>query len=221
MRQRRPALSAWEKALRQPGRRPSWIGPLLFWFLVLFALFRASEWWEAQRASRAASRTLPSSRPPTAATPPAVPPAHALVPPLPVRQTPQSPSAPQAQSITKCVTRGGQASYSDASCPGGAQATTVRVQPNLNLADGMSPQAREAVAQSNRDAAEALRQQEQRQAAAAATSSHNSLRECEDLNNAIAYWDAMARHPLPGQTQDWIRQERKQARDRRFRLGCR
>lgn len=45
--------------------------------------------------------------------------------------------------------------------------------------------------------------------------------ECEWLDSQIKHWDSMARQPQGAQTQDWIREQRKQARDRQFRIRCR
>lgn len=43
---------------------------------------------------------------------------------------------------------------------------------------------------------------------------------CKELDKQIARWDAMARQPQTAPTQDWIREQRKQARDRQFVLRC-
>jgi hypothetical protein len=45
--------------------------------------------------------------------------------------------------------------------------------------------------------------------------------ECAALNARVESLDAQARHPQSAQMQDWIRGERKQARDRQFGLRCR
>lgn len=44
--------------------------------------------------------------------------------------------------------------------------------------------------------------------------------ECAGLEATINNFDAQARHPQSGQVQDWIKQQRQQARDRQFRLHC-
>lgn len=44
--------------------------------------------------------------------------------------------------------------------------------------------------------------------------------ECEALDAQVLHWDAMARQPQSGPTQDWIREQRKKARDRQFALRC-
>lgn len=52
--------------------------------------------------------------------------------------------------------------------------------------------------------------------------SHAAMKaECSALEDRIKYLDSMARQPQSAQTQDWIREERKGARDRQVRIPCR
>lgn len=44
--------------------------------------------------------------------------------------------------------------------------------------------------------------------------------ECAGLKDRIVYLDALARQPQTGQTQDRIKEEKKQVRDQQFRLRC-
>ena len=44
--------------------------------------------------------------------------------------------------------------------------------------------------------------------------------ECSALAASIQQYDAMARQPQSGQTQDWITAQRKKARDRQFQIKC-
>lgn len=44
--------------------------------------------------------------------------------------------------------------------------------------------------------------------------------ECKSLDARITQLDAMARQPQGAQMHDWIRSERKQARDRQFEIRC-
>jgi hypothetical protein len=68
--------------------------------------------------------------------------------------------------------------------------------------------------------------QQQRQPAPAGTTTtersaaENRMSECKNLDARITQLDSMARQPQSGQTQDWIRGERKTARDRQFSLRC-
>ena len=50
--------------------------------------------------------------------------------------------------------------------------------------------------------------------------SHSQRHECDQLDARVRYLDAMARQPQSAAMQDWIRGERKMARDRQFRLRC-
>jgi len=45
--------------------------------------------------------------------------------------------------------------------------------------------------------------------------------ECKTLDAQIANYDSMARQPQSAQTQDWIAERRKKARDRQFAIRCR
>lgn len=49
---------------------------------------------------------------------------------------------------------------------------------------------------------------------------HSPRAECDQLDARVRYLDAMARQPQSAAMQDWIRGERKTARDRQFRLRC-
>ena len=44
--------------------------------------------------------------------------------------------------------------------------------------------------------------------------------ECKALDARVMHLDAMARQPQGAQMHDWIRSERKQARDRQFEIRC-
>jgi hypothetical protein len=44
--------------------------------------------------------------------------------------------------------------------------------------------------------------------------------ECRALDARVAQLDAMARAPQSAQTQDWLREQRRAARDRQFAIRC-
>jgi hypothetical protein len=48
----------------------------------------------------------------------------------------------------------------------------------------------------------------------------SKLSECKALDARVVQLDALARQPQSGQMQDWIASQRKEARDRQFRLRC-
>lgn len=111
----------------------------------------------------------------------------------------------------------GAASYSDAPCPAGLRSATVEVRPDSNLADGMTPQAREASAQQNREAAQARAAYER----LAAQQVDRGVQACADIDAQIAWLDAAARQPQGAWSQDRLREQRKQLRDLQFRSRCR
>lgn len=52
------------------------------------------------------------------------------------------------------------------------------------------------------------------------TSAASKQSECKALDARVVHLDALARQPQSGQMQDWISGQRKDARDRQFRLRC-
>jgi hypothetical protein len=93
----------------------------------------------------------------------------------------------------------------------------VAVQPDINLADGMNPRAREASMRENSAVAQEMVAHER----LAAMNVDGSMSECNHLESLITSLDAAARQPLPGYEQDRLRDERKRARDRQFALRSR
>lgn len=127
-------------------------------------------------------------------------------------------SRPRTQQITKCISLAGKAAYQDGACAAGSNAVSVTVQPDGNLADGMSAGARAASAQENSVIAQ--RQAEYERAVALNTSADSPEAVCAGLARAILALDAEARQPLPAREQDRIRAERRGVRDRQFALRC-
>lgn len=212
MHQRRDAVTPWERSLRPRQPAYGWVLPLTVWLAVLVAGYAIAERWlerrEQQRVQRQPARAIvaPSARPPVVA--PAAPPA-----------TPTTQTAPtyRTEQFTKCVSSDGRAGYSDGPCPPGSRATTVNVQPDVNLADGMSPEARAASLRNNSALAIEQQQLAERQVA---RSAGNSASECGQLNALITSIDAAARQPLSGFEQDRLSAEKRRARDRQFALRC-
>lgn len=52
------------------------------------------------------------------------------------------------------------------------------------------------------------------------TSASDRAAECRSLDARVNHLDSLARQPQSGAMQDWIRGERKKARDRQFGLRC-
>lgn len=123
-------------------------------------------------------------------------------------------TAEGARVITKCVVKG-KTSYGDDACPEGAVTTAVVTKQDHNLVAGLS-QSQMAATRPFEEATSSshnLAQVPDTEAAKAA--------ECKAIDAQIASLDAQARQPLSGQMQDYIKQQRKELRDRQFRLGCR
>ena len=123
----------------------------------------------------------------------------------------QNRSAEQAV-ITKCIVQG-KVSYGDGACPVGAIASGVITKNNHNLVAAVKmPLPVQAATQEPPLPMSAQVNPALDYAAIKA--------ECVALEERIKYLDSLARQPQSGQTQDWIRSERKKARDRQFGIRC-
>jgi cytoskeletal protein RodZ len=208
MHERREAMTAWERGLR-PKRERHWVLWLVLSVLLVFLLYRGAEWLLTQRSPR-------PQQPPAVQSP--------VVPPLATgRSTAPAPSsaprgaaAPDTFEVTKCLTPSGKAAYSDGPCPEGSRVTTVRLRRDMNLADGMSVEEREA---SNRNSA-AIAVQQQQYERQVARNVDNTMAECSQLEAHIKWIDTVARQPQGAYSQDWLRNERQATRDLQFRLHC-
>lgn len=93
----------------------------------------------------------------------------------------------------------------------------ISVQPAINLADGMSVEAREASIQHSRSLAIESSQREVRMAQSNHVSGSN---ECTELQIQIAWIDSAARLPQSAPTQDRLSEDKRQLRARQFSLRC-
>jgi hypothetical protein len=125
-------------------------------------------------------------------------------------------AVPPVEIVTKCMTRGGRAVYSDSSCPDRTTAGSVAIHPEINLADGMSLAARAASLRDNAEVAQQLAAHERR----VAMNVDRAVAECASLEAAITGLDAEARRPLSAFQQDRIKDERAWVRNRQFALRC-
>ncbi len=130
---------------------------------------------------------------------------------------PDPASAPRVQRFSKCTSASGAIAYSDGACPIGTRAAQVAVQPDSNLADGMTDDARQASLNRNSVIAQSVAEHERRMAMNVDTP--NSA--CADFKALIASIDAAARQPQPAFEQDRLKDERRRANDRMFALHCR
>ena len=116
--------------------------------------------------------------------------------------------------ITKCVVNG-RTSYGDAACPQGSVSSQVTTRANHNLMAAVRP-----TAASPTEATATTQHIIQVQTSSISDAAVKKT-ECDWLDSQIKHWDSMARQPQGAQMQDWIREQRKQARDRQFRIRCR
>ena len=178
----------------------NWLLKILILIAVVYLGFKLVDWLENSRQpSRAIETVYPKAeQSPSKAT--GIPPA-------------QSPTV-QSNVVTKCVAQA-KVSYSDGGCPAGAITSKVATNTNQNLmAAAKVPIAAEAT---NPEQPLPLPMSAQVNPGAA----YAALKaECAELEARIKYLDSMARQPQSGQTQDWIREERKKARDRQVRIPC-
>ncbi|WP_198085312.1 hypothetical protein [Variovorax sp. E3] len=210
MRERREAMSAWEQGLRPKPER-HWLLWLALAVLTVYLFYLGAEWLLGQqRAAR------PSDAPMAAPSSRGAPPAQVARPaPSPLPTSPDA-TGPDTFEVTKCLTPSGKAAYSDGPCPEGSRATTVRLRRDVNIADGMSVEAREA---SIRDNA-AIAAQQHRYERQVAQNAVDGMAECAGLAEHIKWIDAVGRQPQGAYSQDDLRQDRQRTRDRQFRLGC-
>ncbi len=172
-----------------------WLLALVFVAGLLYAGYQSIDWGKDKPMQ---------NKLPIVATTPSPPPQPAQ---------PQAPlTEPGSRVVTKC-TGGGKTTYSDGDCPQGSATSQLFTKADYNLVAGLTPQQLAAV--KRLDA----------QAATAATVAQNSpvvtdTSECKALDAQIASLDAMARQPQTMQMQDWIRDQRKKARDRQFAIRC-
>jgi len=191
-----------------------WLGTLLIFACIVYLGFKLLNWLD-DRAKPAPAAPFVNATPAieTTAIHPAVRSSLA-----PIVRTPPMQVAPAEPGIvTKCVTNG-KTSYSDGPCDAGAVASRVDTKtyqsrmvavtaPPINQATAPVPVLTPApteIAQAN-----------------PGLNYYAAIKaECASLEARIKYLDDFARQPQSAQTQDWIKAERKQARDRQFRIRC-
>jgi hypothetical protein len=142
-------------------------------------------------------------------------------PPIPLEKrivvtAPAVSSSPSGAAVVKCVAKGVTTyAATAADCPSGAEVRLVRIDPQLNLADGL----RDAPAVIRAGSTAAAPAPSVRTAAAADSAGDRKAR-CLAYDEEIKAIDAYARQPLPGHEQDRLAALRKRARDEQFRLRC-
>ena len=172
-----------------------WLLALVFVAGLLYVGYQSIDWAKDKPAQ---SKAPPITAAPTTAPQPA---------------QPQAPS-PDAGSrvVTKC-TGNGRTTYSDSDCPQGSATSKVITKADLNIVAGLTPAEQATVKRLDEQAATAI-------TIAQTSPAVTSASECKVLDALIANLDASARQPQSMQMQDWIRDQRKRARDRQFAIRC-
>lgn len=185
---------------------------VLMFIAALLLLYKVADWQLNKRASRPAAQ----SDQPTASPEPS------RSAPTPQPQTRES-SRPQYQNapeptaghrvITKCIDNG-KTSYGDSPCASGSVTTQVTTRDGVNIMVPVriEPTITTASTVSLRPVVIAQKSAPPDYAA--------KKSECHSLDAHIQYLDSMGRQPQGPQMMDWIRDERKKARDRQFRIPC-
>ncbi len=173
----------------------SWLLSLVFVAGLLYAGYQSFDW--------ANEKPVQNRAPIVTATPT----------PLPQPTRPQSPSTDAgSRVVTKC-TGNGKTTYSDSDCPQGSATSRIVTKTDHNIVAGLTPTEQATVKRIDAQAATAV-------TIAQTSPMVTNASECKVLDVLIANLDALSRQPQSMQMQDWIRDQRKKARDRQFAGSC-
>lgn len=176
--------------------------------LALWFALRPPDWLASWR--NAGTPVSPTSAPRSAAE--SQPAAKASVP-----ATNAAPSEPaprkSVRTVNKCVQQG-HTTYSDGPCPDGAKSAELAVRSDLNLM-----QAPEFAAPAAPTLVPVQTPPPPRPDVRIAMPG-NTVWTCVGLEQRINYLDALARQPQSAQTQDWITEQKREARNAQFRMKC-
>ena len=208
MRERRPERASTAAPAKSAA---STLFMVLVFIASLFLLYKLADW---QLSKRPAGSTAQAVRPI-----PIQPPSQQEASPLPREPSPHMyQHAPEPVSgnrvVTKCIVNG-KTSYGDGPCASDAVAAQVTTRADQNI---MAPVR----------AAASITPETTYSPAPVVTTQNNAPSdyavkkiECQSLDAHIQHLDSMSRQPQGAQMMDWIRDERKKARDRQFRIPCR
>jgi hypothetical protein len=188
-----------------PANSGTW-GTVLIVVAILFAVYKMVEWNFDQRQAE------PAGTPAASDAPKMIQPA-----PEPQRQaaTPAPPklNVPGTHVVNKCVVNG-KTSYGNGACAPGATASLLTTRDSHNLMAAVRP---EAITLS-----EATVSQPDAVVKSGRAISIDSAKksQCQALDATVKNLDAQSRQPQGPQMMDWIKAERKKARDQQFRLSC-
>jgi hypothetical protein len=194
---------------------------VLVFVAALFLLYKLADWHLNKRSSGFTTQSAPA----TQAIPSAPHESNARqeTSRLQAAQEPSPephryPEAPETTTgnrvITKCTVNG-KTSYGDGPCTGAATSAQVAIRADHNIMQPVRVPARTEPETAFSPAPMVIAQPTEPSNYAA------KKIECESLDAHIRYLDSLSRQPQNGQMMDWIRDERKKARDQQFRIPCR
>jgi hypothetical protein len=215
-----------------PARNETSFLTMVLWWVVLGAVgFGIAHWLEqrklAARTVQQAKNRVPAQPvhatelPSTPAPPPEQPPAPVrppriapVIPPPPdVVRREEAPLA--SGTIYLCKAYNGGTFWAQAHC----NQHQALIDSMVSVPAGLPFEQKVEIAQRQRQAtAQLVDPSPQVRSVAPAVAGNQG--ECTALDARVAQLDAMAREPHTAQMQDWIRGERKKARDRQFELRC-
>ena len=210
-----------ERPFTPPSEKSTigWLVLLAIFLLILYGGFKVAK----EIDNRAQAKRTPVGE--TVTAPAAI---HTEPPPPQAKALLEKPSDPEKQlgspqpgvtssttsSVTKCIFNG-QVSYIDGTCPTGASASQVTIRANENRIAAVNIPVQAPTLQ-----VPTTLQSPVIAPIDTAPSFVEMKTICAALDERITQLDSIARQPQSGQMQDWLREQRKQARDRQFRMRC-
>lgn len=127
------------------------------------------------------------------------------------------PWSAQADTIFLCTAYSGGMFWSSVTCSQ-KQATIDRM---VNVPDGISWDQKVALGEAARAQGQAVAAPPRPVVVQRSPSGQsNRQAECASIREAIANLDSQMRQPQSGQSMDWLKDQRRQLSDQRYRLGC-
>lgn len=186
-------------------------------FLLSAAIVGGALWVAERSMTKPVAFSAVSNAPPLPQTPSAAPPESPKTVPARTRTEIVQDAQPRSGALSKCTIQG-KTVYSDTNCPVGSKAEKIA----LHETAGIVSPAREALEDwaAKRHAQERNEEIITQKIVAANGPQTTKSDECQWLSERIDTLDARARQPQTGQMQDWIKDQRRGARDRQYALRC-
>lgn len=127
------------------------------------------------------------------------------------------PASVHAASLYMCRSYGGGTFWSSATC----STHNALIERIVNVPDNLPFDQQVQLGEQARSDARRLTAAPAINHTVVTNNAQNTRNECASISERIQYLDSLARQPQSGQTQDQISEERKQLRDRQFRIQCR